>query len=124
MDQIPPRTWLHKFADAFRGLRLGVAGQSSFVVHLLATVAVIGAAAILRMGSTQWCLLVLCITVVLAAEMFNSAIEHLAQAVDKEHNPELGKALDISAAAVLIAAIGAGVVGLVVFIHQVFIVAG
>ncbi len=112
----PRRGWAAKFGDAFRGLWLGIRGQNSFAVHLLCAAAVIGAAAWFQLDAPRWCLLALCITVVLTAEMFNSALESLAKAVDPRPNPQLGAALDVASAAVLIAALGAVVVGLIVFL--------
>nr|MCU0875418.1 diacylglycerol kinase [Pirellulaceae bacterium] len=53
---------------------------------------------------------------VLTAEMFNSALEHLARAVDRSENRHLGSALDIGSAAVLTASIGASLVGALVFV--------
>ena len=114
----PQRTWYQKFRCAFRGLRLGVRGQGSFVVHFAMAGLVLLAAAVLRVERTEWCVLLLCITVVLAAEMFNSALEHLARAVDRSENRHLGSALDIGSAAVLTAAMGASVVGLLVLVSR------
>ena len=108
------RGWTNKFADAFRGVALGVRGQSSFYVHFIMTAAVIAVAAIVRVTTIEWCLLALCITLVLTAEMFNSALEYLARAVDREHNPDLGAALDIGSAAVLVASFGAVVIGVLI----------
>jgi len=115
----PQRTWYQKFRCAFRGLRLGVRGQTSFLVHFVMAGAVLVAAALLQLDRTQWCVLVLCITVVLMAEMFNSALEQLARAVDRSENRYLGSALDIGSAAVLMAAMGATVVGSLVFLSRV-----
>ncbi len=52
-----PRTWYEKFRDAFRGVRTGMRGQSSFQVHLGVTVVVIIAAALLRCTLWEWCIL-------------------------------------------------------------------
>lgn len=114
----PQRTWYQKFRCGFRGLRLGVRGQGSFLVHFVMAGLVLLAAAVLRVERTEWCVLLLCITVVLAAEMFNSALEHLARAVDRSENRHLGSALDIGSAAVLTAATGASVVGLLVLVSR------
>ena len=62
------RTWMRKFRDAFRGVKLGVRGQSSFFVHFFVATVVIMTAAILGMEPTEWCLLLVCITIVLAAD--------------------------------------------------------
>jgi diacylglycerol kinase len=114
----PRRTWFQKFRCAFRGLRLGVRGQSSFLVHFLAAGAVLLAAAVLQAERTEWCVLLLCIAIVLTAEMFNSALEHLARAVDRSENRHLGSALDIGSAAVLTAAIGASIVGSLILVSR------
>jgi diacylglycerol kinase (ATP) len=63
----------------------------------------------------EWCLVALSIVLVLAAEAFNTAIELLANAVSREKHPLLGAAKDVSACAVLLTALGASVVGAIVF---------
>jgi diacylglycerol kinase len=112
----PERSWSEKFRDAFRGVKLGVRGQSSFFVHFFFAVAVIVAAIVLGVSDyREWCLLILCIAGVLAAEMFNSAMELLARCISDQPDARLGRALDIGSAAVLIASVGAAVVGLIIF---------
>jgi len=108
------RSWPAKFKFAFAGLLAGIRGQSSFVVHLLMTGTVIVAAALLKVNLIEWGLLVLCIAIVLAAECFNSALEQMAQSITDQHNEQIGKALDIASGAVLVAAIGAAIVGAIV----------
>ncbi len=120
----PERSWASKFRDAFRGLKAGVRGQSTFFVHFFAAAAVIAAGAVLRVDLHEWCLLLLCITVVLAAEMFNSALESMAKAITGESDPHLGNSLDIAAAAVLAASIGASVVGAIIFGNRLGILLG
>jgi diacylglycerol kinase len=117
----PKRTWYEKFRDAFRGVRSGMRGQKSFQVHLAMTIAVLGAAALMRMDLWQWCVLLLCIAGVLTSEMFNSALEHMAKVIDKDHNPELGESLDTASAAVLFACIGSAIIGAMVFISRLIV---
>ncbi|REJ69787.1 MAG: diacylglycerol kinase family protein [Planctomycetota bacterium] len=118
MNPAPPekrRGWVRKFADAFFGIGRGMRGQNSFLVHLPCAVAVLVLAALLPdISRGDWCLLILCISVVIAAELFNSAIEHLVAVVHPERHPDVGAALDIASAAVLICSWGAAVVGLIV----------
>ncbi len=113
----PDRSWRQKFADAFRGWVLGARDQSSFRVHFAMAALVLILARVFRLDRIDWCLLILCITIVLAAEMFNTALEHLAKAVDRNHNPHLGHALDIGSAAVLTASGGAALAGTIIFLH-------
>ena len=112
------QSWPQKFRHALRGVRQGVRGQSSFFVHFFATAAVIVAGIVLNCDRADWYALMLCVTVVLAAEMFNSALESLAKALRRDYDSHVGDALDIASGAVLVAAIGAVVVGTVVFLNR------
>lgn len=114
----PRRKWTSKFSDAFRGCWYGLAGQSSFAVHLAVAMAVVAAAAGFGVSSLEWAILVGCITIVLTAEMLNSALEQLAKAITPEFNPHIGRALDIASAVVLVASIGSAVVGAIVFLPR------
>ncbi len=111
----PAHSWTAKFRYAFRGLHVGITSQNSFLVHVPIALAVLIAAACLRVSQAEWCVLTLCIGVVSAAEMFNSALEHLAKAVTREHREEIRDSLDTAAAAVLVAALGSVVVGVIIF---------
>ncbi|WP_164102322.1 diacylglycerol kinase [Candidatus Laterigemmans baculatus] len=106
--------WTRKFRCAIRGVRWGVDKQSSFLVHLPAAAAVVLAAAVLGVAAWEWCVLLLSIAIVVAAELFNTAIEGLVRRLHPERHPEIGRVLDISAGAVLVTALGAAAVGLIV----------
>src|SRR5207248_6395971 len=107
----PRRSWRGKFADAFRGIKLGVRGHSSFFVHFFVAAGVLLAAIVFGCNLLEWCLLLGCIGLVLTAELFNSAIETLFRGLDDETKSRVWPALDIAAGAVLLASISATVVG-------------
>ena len=109
------RGWARKFAAAGRGLVRAVASQSSFAVHLVAAAAAIALAALLRVSAVEWAVLALAIGGVLAAEIFNTAMESLARGPGSRRHPRLRDALDIAAAGVLVAAATAVAVGAAVF---------
>jgi diacylglycerol kinase len=88
--------------------------QNSFYVHLPVAAIVLALSAWLRLEIWRWVALVICIAMVLAFELLNTAIESLVARLHPEHNPIIGRALDSAAAAVLIASLGAVVVGLLV----------
>lgn len=117
-NPVGQESWRQKFRHAFRGFKRGVRGQSSFFVHFFVAAAVIAAGVAFSVSLLQWCVLTLCITIVLAAEMFNSALEHLARAITEEYDSNVGAALDIGSAAVLISALGAAIVGASIFISR------
>ena len=109
------RRWRAKFAEAFRGLRLGIRGHSSFLVHFPMAALVIATAAILQVDLIRWCILIGCIVAVIAAELFNSAIEILCRVLEIERLPNGRAPLDIAAGAVLAVAIGAAIIGCTIF---------
>ena len=94
--------WIGKFRYALCGLVVGVRGQNSFAVHFLAAICVVAAAAALHVDSCQWCLLILSMASVVAAELFNGAVESMAKAVTDQNHPLVGNSLDIAAGAVLV----------------------
>jgi len=110
------RTWVSKFRYAGRGIQFAIRGEKSFIVHAVATIFVIAAAAAFQVSSTEWAILLTCIAGVVAAECFNSAIESLARAITRETDPAIGRALDIAAGAVLLLSVGAASAGLVIFV--------
>lgn len=112
------RSWSDKFKVAFRGIKWGVRGESSFAVHFFFTVLVVVAASVLRCELVEWCLLLGCIGFVLTAELFNSAIETLFRGLDAATRERSWQALDISAGAVLLASLTASVVGALVFLPR------
>jgi diacylglycerol kinase len=120
----PPRTWRRKFGEAFRGLKLGVRGQSSFFVHFFFTALVIAAAVALGCKLLEWCVLLGCIGMVLVAELFNSALETLFRGLDAATRERAWPSLDIAAGAVLLASIFAVVIGGLVFLRRLAVLVG
>jgi diacylglycerol kinase (ATP) len=114
--QSPHRSWPKKFADAFAGIAAGVRNESSFWVHVPATIAVAIAAVALRVTYVEACLLALCVTAVLGAELLNSALERMARATTNDYSEDVRVALNVSSGAVLVIALGAAVVGGIIFI--------
>jgi len=115
------RLWsfLRKRLLSFRWAFLGIADllrhHPNAWVHLLAAIAVVSLGVLFGVSRIEWCLLVLCIAQVLALEALNSAVEYLADRISTEKHPLLGKAKDIAAGAVLLSAMGAAVVGVLIF---------
>lgn len=116
----PPLSWLGKFKVAFRGVYFGIAGQTSFVVHFTAMTFVIVLAIILKLDWMSWSILLLCMGLVITAELLNSAIEVLFRGFPPDIQDRSWKALDIAAGAVLAASIFAAIVGCIVLVPAVF----
>jgi diacylglycerol kinase len=108
------RSWRDKFRDAFGGLWLAVRSERSFIVHLPMAAAVVVCGALVRVSLVEACVLGLCITIVLTAEIFNTALEYLSREITRERRPGIAAALRLASGAVLMAAIGAAAIGAVV----------
>jgi len=106
------------FCHAFRGLAVLLAGQHNAWVHALATGLVVALGAWLRVSRGEWCLLVMAMALVWTAEALNTAAEELADAVHPERHPGVGRAKDVAAAGVLLAALAAAVVGLLILVPR------
>jgi diacylglycerol kinase len=114
----PRRAWREKFRAAFRGLKLGIRGHSSFSVHFFFAALVVATAIVLGCDKVEWCILLGCIGFVLVAELFNSAIETLFRGLDEATRERAWPALDVAAGAVLMASITAAVIGAIVFLSK------
>lgn len=106
-----PRSLYVKFRSAFLGLDRGLRAERNFRFHGLMTAAVLAAGWLLGLSKLEWCLLALCIGGVLAAEMFNTALERMARAITQDYDANIEGALDMSSAAVLIVSGAAALVG-------------
>lgn len=114
----PRRRWRDKFRDAFRGVKLGVRGHSSFFVHFFCAVLVVATAVVLRCDYWDWCLLLGCIGLVMTAELFNSALETLFHGLDHFTKARIQGCLDIAAGAVLLASGTAMAIGSIIFLRR------
>ena len=101
---------------ACQGLTDLVKSQPNARLHLMVSIAVLGTGYYCRISKFDWIAVVLCMVLVISLEAVNTALEYLTDLVSPEYHPLAGKVKDVAAAAVLIAAMGAVVVGLLVFV--------
>lgn len=109
---------LKSFKYAGAGLWWLLRYEHNARLHLLAAAAAVGMGLYLGISRTEWIAVVLCIGGVLALEGMNSALEALADYVAPEHQPLIGRAKDLAAGAVLVFAMGAAVVGALIFLDK------
>jgi diacylglycerol kinase (ATP) len=110
----------------FRSFRFAMNGLSALLkyehnsrIHLAATVISIILGVILKLSVSEWSLLIIIIGSVFITELLNSSLESLANRIDPEKNELIKKAKDYSAAAVLVSALAAVVVGCLIFIPKI-----
>ena len=107
------------FKFAFNGLLLLLKNEHNSRIHFLAAIVAIAMGIILGLNHYEWSLLIIVIGIVFLTELLNSSLESLADLIDPEWNELIMKAKDYSAAAVLISAIVAIVVGGLIFIPKI-----
>jgi len=107
---------LYGFGYAWKGIRCCIGKEQNLSFHLIAAIIVVIAGFILSITKIEWTIVILCIGVVIAAELFNTAIERLVDLVSPQQHPIAGKVKDIAAGAVLVCAVTAAIIGLIIFV--------
>jgi diacylglycerol kinase len=87
-------------------------------IHLTVTIVLIPVCFWLRLSLIEWTLILVCIGLVLAMELVNSAIERMADKISPKRDPDIGKIKDLSAGAVLISSIAAAIVALIILVPK------
>jgi diacylglycerol kinase len=116
-----PRLWRDKFKEAFRGVKRGVRGHSSFFVHFFFAILALALAIVLECALWEWCLVIGCIGMVITAELFNSSIETLFRGLEAEARDRVYGCLDIAAGAVLVAGLTSAIIGTLIFGRKILI---
>ena len=107
------------FKYAFNGLKILIKEEHNARIHLFIACCVLIAGIVFKISTIEWIAVILCIALVFALELINSAIENTADLISKEKNETIKKIKDLSAAAVLIAAIASAIIGLIIFLPKI-----
>lgn len=110
----------NKFAHAFHGLCVFYKTTRNLKIHLWAAVLVIILGFYFSISLPEWLTLILSIGFVLVAEAFNTAIEIDMDLTSPEYHPYARDTKDVAAGAVLLASMGAIIVGLIIFAPKIF----
>lgn len=105
---------MKKFGFAFDGLRSAVSEQV-FGIFCLIALLVIVLMFIFKVSLYEKIILILTITFIMTLELINSRIERILDIFQPNHDPKVKIIKDISAAAVLLAGLGAAIIGLLIF---------
>lgn len=104
-----------KFGHAFIGLSVAFTTDNSFKVHLVFLILAVTGGFLFALPPLEWALILFAIGLVVVSELFNTAIEYLVRMFTTEYHELAEKLLDISAGAVLFAALTALVIAGLVF---------
>ena len=99
--------WRQRLVDAERGITLGVRSDSTFFFHFFLATIILLAALVLGIGAVEWAIVLLALTLVLSAEMFNQVLKAVRDGIGHHFDDNLQKAIRIGTAAVFVTMIGA-----------------
>ena len=107
MNDLKNKSFATRLKFALAGLGHAIGAERSVRTHLMFLVAVLAGLAYLRPAPVWWALVLLVSSAVIAAELFNTAIERLADHTQPESHPQIRIVKDCAAAAVLVLSAGA-----------------
>ena len=110
---------LESFVYAWNGMKAIYRTEHNLYIHTAITIIALVLAIILRIHVFEWIALVIVIGMVWVAEIFNTVIEKTMDFISTERQPQIRKIKDMAAAAVLVTAIIAVIVGALIFIPQI-----
>ena len=113
------KSLINSFKYACMGIKSAIKSERNMKIHVLATLIVIALGFFFKLTPLEWAACIFSIVIVIGGEMFNTAIETIVDLVSPNINPLAKKTKDIAAGAVLVLAIGALVVGLIIFIPKI-----
>jgi len=117
---VKPNRFTESVNCAIQGILYAVKSQKHMRNHFLSALGILGAVLFLRVSSLEFTLLAISVSFVLFAELINTAIELCVDLVSPDYHPIAKAAKDVAAGAVLVAAIGAAVMGCLILSHYIF----
>jgi diacylglycerol kinase len=111
----PINSLLASFRFALSGLKQTWNSERNFRIHIVIACFVSVLGSVLSIDAYEWFIIIICFGMVLAAELFNTAIEHVCNKVSPEYDLFIKKAKDASAAAVFVLALTSVLIGLLIF---------
>lgn len=104
---------------AIQGIITLIKEERNIKIHIAVMILVIIAGMILKISKLEWSICIILFSIVIAGEMFNTAIETTIDMIMPEKNEKAKIAKDVAAGAVLILAIGAAIIGSIIFIPKI-----
>ena len=115
------KKYIKSFRYAFAGIADLVRSQFHAKVHIVGAVLAIAFGIFFQISPKEWCIIVLCIGLVLSSEAMNTAVEYIVDMVSPDYHELAGKAKDVAAGAVLLVAMAAAVVAAIIFLPKIYV---
>lgn len=109
---------INSFKYAGTGIKSSIKSERNLKIHIIIMFLVIISGIIFKISLIEWLICLILFGLVISAELFNTAIEITLDLITTEINPQVKKAKDIAAGAVLITAISSALIGLLIFIPK------
>jgi undecaprenol kinase len=110
--------WRQRLVEAERGVTEGFRNDSTFFVHFFLGSVVAATGFVLAISPMQWAVIVMALTMVLSAEMFNQVLKAIVHSVGHQLAGPLAKAMRIATAAVFVTMIGTLAAILIIFAER------
>ena len=114
------RNRIRSIGYAAKGAWILLKSEASIQVQFAVALVVCAAGWYYHISPMEWIVQLLAIGMVMGLEAINTAIEALSDYVQPERDSRIGHIKDISAGAVLIGAVAAGIAGLIIYLPKIF----
>ena len=112
---------INSFKYAIQGLLTSFKTERNMKIHICIMILVIIVGILFKINKYEWIICVICFAIVIGGELFNTAIETVVDMVMPYKNEKAKLAKDVSAGAVLVLAMGAAIVGFIIFMPKIFL---
>lgn len=110
---------LTSYVYAIRGIEIAFRYENNMLVHLPAAIVVVAVNSMLKVTQIEWLITLMLIGLVLAAEIFNTAIEKLADRLTTERDMLIGQVKDLASGAVLVICFFAALCAVIIYLPYV-----
>lgn len=107
---------LASYRYSIRGIGLAFRSEPNMVFHSAAAMIVVLVNSLLSITKTEWLITLILIGLAWMAEIFNTAIEKLADRVNKEQDPLIGQVKDLASGAVLVICAFAVICAIIIYL--------
>lgn len=119
--KVKTKKLINSFKYAIQGFFMSFRKERNMKIHIFIMIAVIILGFILKISKIEWIICIILFGIVIAGEMFNTAIETTVDIAMPQKNPKAKIAKDVSAGGVLILAITSVVIGCMIFMPKIML---
>lgn len=118
------KRFINSFGYAIEGLVYAFKYEQNMLVHIMATIIVVILGLFLKISSIEWLICFLIIGLVIATELINTSIEAVVDLTTTDKHPLAKIAKDTAAAAVMVFALVAILIGILIFLPKIIVLIG